>query len=155
MQAILAIQLPTRVKQLQHFLGMVQYYCGLWARQSNMLAPLTSLVGECGETKVTKANGTKKVPWHWDKVYQRASDHVKTILAKDVVLAYQDYSKVFEIYTVASKNQLEAVIAQDNRPIAFFIWTLSQAQRKYSVTKIELLCRKLRIIHHTVQWWYF
>ncbi len=46
MQAILAIKLPTGVKQLRHFLGMVQYYRGLWARQSNMLAPLTSLVGE-------------------------------------------------------------------------------------------------------------
>jgi hypothetical protein len=37
----------------------------LWARRSNMLAPLTSLVGECGQTKSTKAKGTKKVPWHW------------------------------------------------------------------------------------------
>jgi hypothetical protein len=63
-QAILAIQLPTNVKQLRHFLGMVQYYRDLWARQSNMLAPLTSLVGECGQTKVTRAKRTKKVTWH-------------------------------------------------------------------------------------------
>ncbi len=61
-QAILMIQLPTNVNQLRHFLGMVQYYRDLWARQSEMLAPLTSLVGECGKTKVTRAYGTKKVP---------------------------------------------------------------------------------------------
>ena len=61
-QAILAIQPPKGVKQLRHFLGMVQYYRDLWARRSEMLAPLTSLVGECGQTKVTKAKGTKKVP---------------------------------------------------------------------------------------------
>jgi hypothetical protein len=62
-QAILAIQLPKGVRQLQHFLGMVQYYFDLWARWGKMLAPLTSLVGECcGQTKVTKAKGTKKVP---------------------------------------------------------------------------------------------
>ncbi len=65
-QAILAIQLPTNVKELRCFLGMVQYYRDLWARWSKMLAPLTSLVGECGQTKVTRAKGTKKVPWHWD-----------------------------------------------------------------------------------------
>ncbi len=47
-QAILVIKPPTGVRQLRHFLGMVQYYRDLWARQSNMLAPLTSLVGKCG-----------------------------------------------------------------------------------------------------------
>ncbi len=138
-QAILAIRLPTGVKQLRHFLGMVQYYRDLWARRSDMLAPLTSLVGECGQTKSTRAKGTKKVPWHWDKVHQRAFDHIKARFAKDVVLAYSDFSKVFEIYTDASSKQLGAVITQDNRPIAFFSWKLSDAQLKYSVTEIELL----------------
>jgi hypothetical protein len=69
LQAIFAIKLPTGVRQLRHFLGMVQYYCDLWARWSDMLAPLTLLVGECGQTKSTKANGTKKVPWQWDEVH--------------------------------------------------------------------------------------
>jgi hypothetical protein len=64
MQAILVIKPPTGVRQLRRFLGMVQYYRDLWARRSKMLAPLTSLVGECGQTKTTKAKGTKKVPWH-------------------------------------------------------------------------------------------
>jgi hypothetical protein len=82
LQAILVIKLPTGVRQLRHFLGMVQYYCTLWARQSDMLAPLTSLVGECGQTESTKAKGTKKVPWHWDEVHQRAFDHVKATIAK-------------------------------------------------------------------------
>jgi hypothetical protein len=119
---------------------MVQYYRDLWARWSGMLAPLTSLVGECGQTKSTKAKGTKKVPWHWDEVHQRAFDHVKATIAKDIVLAYPDYSKVFKIYTDASSKQLGAVIStQDNRPVAFFSWKLSNTQRKYNVTKIELL----------------
>ncbi len=137
MQAILVIKPPTGVKQLRHFLGMVQYYRDLWARRSDMLAPLTSLFGECGQTKTTKPKGTKRVPWHWDEVHQRAFNHVKATIAKDVVLAYPDYSKVFEIYTDASSKQLDAVITQDNRPIAFF--RLSNAQCKYSITKIELL----------------
>jgi hypothetical protein len=61
-QAILAMEPPKGVKQLRHFLGMIQYYHYLWARWCNMLAPLTSLVGECGQTKVSKAKRTKKVP---------------------------------------------------------------------------------------------
>ncbi len=119
-QAILAIKLPTGVTQLRHFLGMVQYYRDLWARRSDMLAPLASLVRECGQTKITKAKGTKKVPWHWDEVHPRAFDHVKATVAKDGVLAYPDYCKVFKIYTDASSKQLGAVITQDNRPTVLF-----------------------------------
>ncbi len=138
-QAILAIQPPTGVRQLQHFLGMVKYYHDLGARRSKMLASLTSLVGECSQTKTTKAKGTNNVPWLWDKVHQTAFDHIKATIAKDEVLAYPDYSKVFEIYTDACSKELGAVVTQDNRPIAFFGRKCSNTLCKYSVTKIELL----------------
>ena len=118
---------------------MVQYYRDLWARCSEMLAPLTSLVGECGHTKVTRAKKTKKRAWHWDEVHQIAFDNIKATIARDVVLAYPDYSKEFEIYTDASSKQLGAVITQGNRPIAFFSRKLTETQQHYSVTKIELL----------------
>ncbi len=79
------------------------------------------------------------MPWHWDELHHRAFDHRKATIAREVVLAYPDYSKVFEIYTDASSKQLGAVITQENRPIAFFSQKLSTTQCKYSVTKIELL----------------
>jgi hypothetical protein len=72
-------------------------------------------------------------PWHWDEVHQRAFNHIKATTAKDVVLVYPDYSKVFEIYTDASSKQLGAVITQDNRPMSFFSWKLSNTQCKYSI----------------------
>ena len=81
-QSILALKLPTNVKELRRFLGMVQYYRDLWAKCSKMLAPLTDLVGECGQTKVTRAKGTKKVPWHWEEVHEKAFELVKTTLQK-------------------------------------------------------------------------
>jgi hypothetical protein len=82
------------------------------------------LVGECGQTKVIKAKGTKKVPWHWEEVHQRAFDHIKATIAKGLVLAYPDYSTVFEIHTDRLREQLGAVITQNNRPTAFFSWKL-------------------------------
>ena len=64
-QAILALKAPTNVKEMRRFLGMVQqYYRDMWTKRRKMLAPLTDLVGECGQTKSTKAKGTKKLPWH-------------------------------------------------------------------------------------------
>ena len=138
-QAILAINPPKNVKELRRFLGMIQYYRDIWAKRSELLAPLADLVGECGKTKATKAKGTKNASWHWEKVHQKAFDNAKATIAKQVVLAYPDYSKVFEIYTDASSKQLGAVITQDNRPLAFFSRKLSETQQRYSVTEIELL----------------
>jgi hypothetical protein len=59
-QAILAIKPPNNVKELRHFLGMVQYYRDMWAKRSEMLAPLSDLVGECEETKTTCKNKVKR-----------------------------------------------------------------------------------------------
>ncbi len=138
-QAILTLNPPNDVKELSHFLGMVQYYQDMWARCSEMLAPLTDLVGECGLMKTTRMNKTKKKSWRWDQTHQQAFDNVKAAIAKETVLAYPDFLKPFEIYTDASSLQLGAVITQDNRPIAFFSRKLSKMQQKYSVTEIELL----------------
>jgi hypothetical protein len=124
-QAILAIKLPNNVKELRHFLGMVQYYRDMWAKRSEMLASLSDLVGECGETKTTCKNKVKKKPWQWDLIQQEAFDNVKKTIAKEVILAYPDFTKPFDIYTDASTKQLGAVITQDNRPIAFFSRKLS------------------------------
>jgi hypothetical protein len=111
----------------------------MWARRSEMLAPLSDLVGECEETKTTRKNKVKKQPWHWDSIHQIAFDNTKTTIAREVVLAYPDFTKSFDIYTDASTKQLGSVITQDNRPIAFFSRKLSGAQSKYTVTKLELL----------------
>jgi hypothetical protein len=78
----------------------------MWQKHSEMLAPLTDLVGECRETKTTKKNKTKKKPWWWESIHQQAFDKVKATIAKEVVLAYPDFTKPFEIYTVALTMQL-------------------------------------------------
>jgi hypothetical protein len=79
--------------QFNHPQTSKQYYHDLWARQSKMLAPLTSLVGECSQTKVTRAKGPKKMPWHWDEVHQRPFDHIQATIAREVVLATQTIKK--------------------------------------------------------------
>ena len=63
---------------------MVQYYRDLCARDSEMLSPLTDMVGDCVHTKVAKANKTKKKPWHRDAVHQTAFDNVKQPFPKSL-----------------------------------------------------------------------
>ena len=136
---ILALQPQSNVKQLRRVLGIIQYYRDIWEKRTDTLSPLTDLVGECGTTKSTKKKGTKKAPWHWDDIHQKAFESIKTMIARDIVLAYPDFTKKFVIYTDASKRQLGAVITQDNRPLAFFGRKLNGAQQKYNITELELL----------------
>jgi hypothetical protein len=138
-QTILAITLPKQVKDLCRFLGMVHYNQDLWARCNEMLALLTSLVGECGHTKIIRAKKTKKSAWYWVEVHQIAFDNLKAIITRDVVLAYPNYLQEFEMYTDALTKQLGAVITQGNKPIVFFSGKLTEMQQHYRVTKIELL----------------
>ena len=72
-------------------------------------------------------------------VHQETFDLTKATIVKYVVLAYPDHSRTFEVYTDASATQLGAVITQKNRPLAFFSRKLSNTQKLYIVTKIELL----------------
>eukprot|EP00804_Cyclotella_cryptica_P029674 CCRYP_019049-RA/>CCRYP_019049-RA protein AED:0.47 eAED:0.60 QI:0/0/0/1/0/0/2/0/115 len=89
---------------------MVQYYRDIWVRRSEILAPLTNLVGECGHTKVTRANKTKKKPWHWDDIHQQAFDTFKISIVR------RDYSKQQALALLFSRK-------------------LSQAQQKYSADR--------------------
>ena len=59
-----------------------------------MLVPISNLVGEGGHTKIARANKAKKQPWHWDAVHQNAFDNIKATFARDVALAYPDYSQL-------------------------------------------------------------
>ena len=78
-------------------------------------------------------------PGHWNDTHQKAFDSMKQTMARDFSLAYPNYSIPFEVYTDASSRQLGAVIVQNNRPLAYFSRKLSETQRKYSVTELELL----------------
>ena len=63
-EAMLQIQISTNVRQLSHFLGMVNYYWNMWQKCSHILVPLSSLVSQ----------GKK---WEWDPVQQQAFEENK------------------------------------------------------------------------------
>jgi hypothetical protein len=95
--AILQVAPPRNVKQVRSFIGMLNHYKAMIPRCSHLLTLLTAL---------TK----KKVKFEWTKEHQQAFDSLKNSLAREVVLAYPDFSVPFEIYTDASKYQIGSVI---------------------------------------------
>jgi len=109
-QAIHRIAEPSNKKDLRRFIGLVNYYRDMWVRRSHILAPLAKLT-------------SKTAKWQWTERESKAFHEMKAIMAKDVLLAYPDFSKKFVIHTDASHTQLGAVISQNGKPIAFYSWT--------------------------------
>ncbi len=77
-----------------------------------LLATLTSL-GECGKTKVTKEKEPKRCP---NSRIRSIEEHsITQRLLWQMVLAYPDYSKVFESYTrMLPETAWSSNITQDN-----------------------------------------
>ena len=94
-----------------------------------ILALLSDLVSDWGTTKTQCNAGKTKMPWQWDEVHQKAFDDNNEVIACDIIFAYPGFHKTFKIYTDTSSRQLDAVITQDNRPVALFSRKLSDTQK--------------------------
>ena len=79
--------------------------------------------------KIHQAEGGKKKLFYLDASHQKAFESTKSMIARDVVLAYPDFNEESEIYADVSLRQLGAVIVKNNRHVAFFSRTLSAEQQ--------------------------
>ena len=129
--AILKMKAPTKVKELRMFVGAVNYYKEMWPSRAHILAPLTEKTGN------NQPKNSKRFVWtdEMDKAFKK----IKSLMAADILIAYPDHNKPFEIYTDASDLQMGGVIIQEGRPVAFFSKKLNGAQKNYSTMEKEML----------------
>jgi len=125
-KAVMKIAEPKNRKELRSFIGVVNCYRDMWIRRSHVLAPLAALT-----SKTTK--------WKWEPQHQKAFAMAKKVIAKEMLLAYPNFNKPFQIHTDASHYQLGAVVSQEGKPIAFYSRKLNPAQTRYTTTERELL----------------
>ena len=74
-----------------------------------------------------------------EKEHQEAFDHIKRIMGREILLSYPNFNEPFEIFTDASATQLGALIAQQNKPVAFYSRTFTATQTRYTTIERELL----------------
>ena len=98
----------------------------MWARQPDLLHPLTELTSH-------------EVNYKWTDVEQKAFDEIKRKVSRNTLLANPAFNKRFNIHTGAKYNQLGAVIIQECEPIAFLSLKLTYTQNRSTVTEKELL----------------
>ena len=109
-KAIKNMKPSTSPKKVRKVLGLLNYYRGMWARRSHMLAPWT---------KIT----SNKVKLKWTKNETDGFDEIKPIVAQDTLLAYPDFNEEFKIHTNASNFQSLEVINQKGKQVPWLSTT--------------------------------
>ncbi|GJP50152.1 hypothetical protein CLOM_g9289 [Closterium sp. NIES-68] len=121
---------PTNVKELQSFMGFVNYMRHFIPKMAESTTPLTELL-------------QKGVLYEWGERQQAAFDQLKTFLITPPVLRIADPDRPYELVTDASDIAVGAVLLQDFgkglQPIAYDSRKLQGAVRNYPIHDKEML----------------
>jgi len=137
--AVQGVQPPTDVKQLQRFLGMINFYRRFLPGIARVLRPLTDLL-----------RGSPKT-LDWPPEAAAAFKEAKLALIKAVPLSHPAPDAVVSLAVDASDTAVGGVLQQKTgkgwQPLAFFSQKLSSAEVKYSTFDRELLAAYATIRH--------
>ncbi|KAF8755363.1 hypothetical protein RHS01_05227 [Rhizoctonia solani] len=130
-QAIQEWPTPTKVKEVQSFLGFANFLRRFVANFSHMARPLHNLV-------------KKDAPWKWDTREQEAFQGLKDAITNAPVLCHADPAKPYFLKTDASGAALGSILSQrqeDGRlhPLGFLSESFKGAEQNYDTHNKELL----------------
>ena len=121
-EAIIQMDPPQNVANLQSFNGMVNYLKKFSPVLSKLSEPLRRLC-------------KSGVEWAWESEQQNAFKVIMTL----PVLAYFDKTKKHTIQCDASKKGLGAVLLQESKPVIYMSRALTETGQRYSNIERELL----------------
>lgn len=129
-QSVLNFPTPKTVKHIKSYLGLTGYYRKFINGYSGIAKPLTNLL-------------KKDVKFNWSDECQNSFDKLKSILCKEPILQFPDFTKPFILTSDASQKALAAILSQGevgkDLPIAYASRTLNKAENNYSTTELECL----------------
>ncbi|XP_018494580.1 uncharacterized protein K02A2.6-like, partial [Galendromus occidentalis] len=123
---IQAFETPSDKKELQRFLGVVNFVGGFIENMSEKTKPLRDLVKD-------------DVEFLWTSEQQKAFEVLKESLTRAPVLRFFDPSQPVVLSVDASEFAVGAVLLQDGRPVAYNSRALSAAQQKLPQIEKEMI----------------
>lgn len=125
--AIERFPIPTNVKEIRQFLGLVGFYRKFIPDFAHVAKPLT-------------------MPLRKNAILDASNEHyvssfmkLKKLISTEPVLVYPDFDKLFVLTTDASNIAIGAVLSQDDHPVCYASRTLNEHETRYSAIEKELL----------------
>ena len=130
LEAVLKAPTPRNMKELQSFLGLINYYGAFIPNLSSLLQPLHALL-------------QKDTRWKWTEQCEQSFKAAKDSLTSPPVLVHYNPKLPLRVAADASSHGLGAVLShvmpdQSERPIAFASRTLSSSEKFAQVEKEAL-----------------
>lgn len=152
LKAVADWPVPKNIKELQSYLGFLNFYRRFITGFSTLAQPLHLLLRGRGSSGTRKKDLPK---WIWGGEQQSAFETLKAKLLSPPILAYPDFDKPFTVHVDASKLGLGAALYQDSedglKAIAYASTSLKNSERNYSAHKLEFLAFKWAVtdkFHH-------
>ena len=117
---------PQCKKQVQSFIGMINYLSKFSAWLSEFAEPIQELSKE-------------KVPFNWGPEHNSAFHLIKKETVAAPILAYYNPIKPTILQTKASCKGLGACLLQNEKPVYFASRALTETQKGYVVIELEPL----------------
>ncbi|KAF8663356.1 hypothetical protein AX14_006995, partial [Amanita brunnescens Koide BX004] len=121
---------PKTKKELQQFLGFVNFYRRFVKGFTGIAKPLTKLMG--------------KEAWNWTQFQQEAFQKLKDEITSERTLMIPKPGRPFRMETDASDFAIAAILSQLDedgiwKPIAFMSKSLNEAERNYEIYDKEMI----------------
>jgi hypothetical protein len=126
-EAIDTINIPRNRKEIQSFLGKINFFKRFIPNFVEIVKLITDMLKKDSEVK-------------WTTEAKASFERIKKVIGEAPVLASPDYMKEFLIFSFASNHTIVVVLLQKNdegfeQPIAFFSKSLRDAELKYDILK--------------------
>jgi len=128
-KAVKEWKMPTKVKDVESFLGFANFYRHFIQNFSHTAKLLNELKG--------------KKEWKWEEEHQRAFEELKKKITSQLILALPRREGKFRVEMDASGHAIGGVLSQEQegkwKPIAFLSRTMQPAEQNCEIYNKELL----------------
>ena len=113
---ICEIQTPKNKKEVESFIGLINYFGRLIPEFSKKIRP------------ISEVRHSKNAAFQWTKACQTAFERLKTEISQSPIVQPYDVKKEATVTTDASKTAIAAILTQNGSPVIYVSRTLSNAE---------------------------